>query len=806
VRHPRILPMIIASTLAATVLLPGVAHAADDPLSVGAVQGSTTVNPRTQRSPLAPAAGNGTSSTKYNVRGVVTQLALSRTATGVDNYGFFLQSRKGTEDGDPTTSDGVFVYMSTFKDLQGGYVPAVGDEIVISARVSEYFNLTELSGASLVAKLADHVPLSEVQIDDATPPADTAAADLFWERHEGMQLRVRAGSGLVSGTKVYSGTDDAEVWAIDRDDPLMKRADPYARRVFRDAHPLDDQPGLVDNGNGNRILMGPMGVKATAGDGTTVLPAGRTFDTVTDDAVGGVYYAFSKYSVQPASIAFTPGADPSKNNPPQAADRRREVAIATFNVENLYDFRDDPFDGCDFVGNAGCPGVSPPFDYVPASAAEYNARLAKLAKQIVRDLHGPDLILAQEAEDQDICTVSGGALSCGDTNNADGRPDTLQELALAVRAAGGPAYDAAFDRSGVDARGITAAFLYRTDRLSLAPASADDPVLGSAPQVTYRGAALPANTEVSNPKTLNAVLPADVDRSTGVDGSNVFTRAPQVGLFDVKAAPGSSEHYQIWALSNHYSSGPDTRVGQRREQAAYGAAIVTAIEATHPNARVVYGGDLNVFPRPDDPVPAHPGDQLGPLYAAGLHNLWDNLVADGPAAAYSYDFEGQGQTLDSLFVNNALYGDLIQMRAAHINADWTPGDPAAGARGTSDHDPQVARFQSRAALSAADASVVEGDSGTTSLIFPVTVSRPLSTPLTVCSTAFPVTAWPVVDFDPYLGCKSLPAGATSITFRVTVHGDGLREPDEKVSLSVAGLSPDVRLVRPNATGTIMNDD
>lgn len=804
-RYPRILPMLAVPIVAASVLLPGVAHAATDPLTIGAVQGSTTSSPRTQRSPLAPASGNGSSGTKYQVRGVVTQLALSRTAAGANQYGFFLQSRTGTADGDPTTSDGIFVYMSTFTTLIGGYAPKVGDEIVIEARVSEFFNLTELTSASLVTQLDANVPAEEVEIDDATPPADSAAADLFWERHEGMQLRVRAGSGVVSGTKVFNSTDDAEVWAIDRDDPLMQRADPYARRVFRDAHPLDDQPGLVDNGNGDRILIGPMGVKATAGDSAKVLPPARTFDTVTGDAVGGLYYAFAKYGIQPASIAFTPGVDPSKNNPPKAADRDREVAVATFNVENLYDFRDDPFDGCDFAGNTGCPGVSPPFDYVPANATDYEARLGVLADQIINNLQSPDLILAQEAEDQDICSTSGAALACGDTNNADGKPDTLQELALAIAKAGGPSYDAAFDRTGADARGITAAFLYRTDRLSLAAASEDDPILGSSPQVDYRGAALASNADVSNPKALNAVLPADVDKSTGVDGSNVYTRAPQVGLFDVKAAPGDSEHYQIWAISNHYSSGPDSRVGQRTEQATYGAAVVTAIEATHANARVSYGGDLNVFPRPDDPVPSNPGDQLGPLYEAGLHNLWDNLVADAPASAYSYDFEGQAQTLDSLFVNPALYGDLIQMRATHINADFSADDPANPSRGASDHDPQVARFQSRAALSVADASVVEGDRGTTPLAFPVSLSRPLSQPLTVCATALPVTAWPVVDFDPYLGCQVVPAGETATTFTVKVRGDRLREPDEKLALVIAGLA-NVRLTDATATGTIVNDD
>ena len=132
-RYPRILPMLAVPIVAASILVPGVAHAAADPLTIGAVQGSTTTNPRTQRSPLAPASGNGSSSTKYQVRGVVTQLALSHTAAGANQYGFFLQSRTGTADGDPTTSDGIFVYMSTFTTLIGGYAPKVGDEIVLAS-------------------------------------------------------------------------------------------------------------------------------------------------------------------------------------------------------------------------------------------------------------------------------------------------------------------------------------------------------------------------------------------------------------------------------------------------------------------------------------------------------------------------------------------------------------------------------------------------------------------------------------------------------------------------------------------------
>ncbi|MFE9954676.1 lamin tail domain-containing protein [Micromonospora sp. NPDC005299] len=782
-------------------------------LSIGEVQGRTgdDEDGRTDRSPLAPASGNGTSSMLYDVRGVITQQSLTRTTAGADQWGFYLQSRTGTEDADPLTSDGIFVFMGSFTTLIGGYAPTVGDEVVLRGRVSEYFNQTQLSSASLVRKLDSGLDVdSAVRVDDARPPADAAAAGLFWERHEGERMRVRSGSGVSAPRHIFASTLDSEVYVLDREDPIMKRSDPYARRVFRDAHPLDDIPGtLFDNGNYQRILLGAGGVKATAGDSKALLPEARTFDTLTEDAYGAISYAFSKYSVQPEQLTLTGGADPAENNPPRPADRSSEVAVATYNVENLYDYRDDPFDGCDFTGNSGCTGVSPPFDYVPASEAAYTEKLGVQARQITGALHSPDLVLVQEAEDQDICAVADGKLVCGDTNNADGAPDTIQELALAIAANGGPAYAAAYDRTGADARGIASAFLYRTDRLTLAQATATDPLLGSAPTVQYRSAALPSNADVQNPKGFNAVLPADVDRSTGVDGSNVYTRAVQLAKFSVAAAPGSAEHFTLWAATNHFSSGPDSRVGQRREQAAYGAALVQAVEAADPNARVIYGGDLNVFPRPDDPIATAanptPSDQLAPLYQAGLHNLWDDLVADVPASAYSYTFDGQAQTLDNLFVNGPLHGDLVQVRTAHINADYPTDAEGLGDRGASDHDPQVARFRSRASLSVSDAAVAEGDKGDSTMTFTVTVSRPLSAPALICATTYGTTAQAGSDYDPYVGCKTLAAGQTSLTFPVTVRGDRKREADEQLKLYVAGV-PGLRLADVSGVGTIRNDD
>ena len=70
-------------------------------------------------------------------------------------------------------------------------------------------------------------------------------------------------------------------------------------------------------------------------------------------------------------------------------------------------------------------------------------------------------------------------------------------------------------------------------------------------------------------------------------------------------------------------------------------------------------GDLNVYPRPDDPfLPPDPSDQLAPLYDAGLHDLYDTVIAADPAAAYSYVFDGQAQDLDHQFVTESLFDGL----------------------------------------------------------------------------------------------------------------------------------------------------
>jgi predicted extracellular nuclease len=665
---------------------------------IGTVNGPVldTDNGATHQSP-----SNGQTVT---VRGVIYEKTLQAISNSSNTYkGFFIQNTAATADGDPNTSDGLFVFMSSSSAI-GSYTPQVGDEIVLSGKISEYYNMTELvSPLTVLSVLRSGVNIdTEVPAVKANPPASLADANRYWERLQGMRVQVPQDSIVLGGRNVFSPAD-AEIWVASPDSTVAQRTDVYARRAFRDADPLDDNYSATNwDGNGYRILMGSLGIKAAANDAQALIDPARTFDTVTNAPAGGINYTFSKYRIEiAAQPTFAEGPDPAQNNPPQVFDRSIHYSIVDYNLENLYDYRDNPFSGCDFTGDTGCSNtgtpflsaVTPPYDYVPASDAAYQARLTDIAKEIVNDLHSPDVMMVQEVENQDICAVADGTLTCGTADNADGKPDVLQELALKVASEGGPAYDAAFDRNSSDLRGIAPAFLYRTDRVQLLPAEGD-PILGTSPAIgSYTP--VPYDSDVSNPKTLNAVY-----TGTGAcETSYVFPRPPDIALFRINGIGIGTGNYQdVYVINNHFKSGPDSCVAHRTEQANYNAALVAFIQAAKPDARIVLGGDLNVYPRPDDPFApiGQPGssDQLGALYNPdlGLKNLWEVLLGQAPEAAYSYVYLGQAQTLDQMYVNQTMLTDLQQYRIAHINSDFPADYPGDVARGTSDHDPNVAVF------------------------------------------------------------------------------------------------------------------
>lgn len=693
-------------------------------LTIGQVQGVVGESDwgPFHRSPFAPPYspdGQTDDGEIVTIQGVVYEKTQEYRSSGGAYYGFFVQNTTDIADGDPHSSDGIFVFQNYFPTLleQGGgfYSPEPGDEIILRGPVQERYSNTRLNNPYVIRFVRDDIDLdAEIPAFVADPPDaivdDTTYDDLgdayrYWERREGMRGQVPEGSIVLNGRDVFASSFDSEVWVARGDALIAGRSEPYQRRSFRDVHPLDDIPTVsFDNENPYRILIGAFGVKAAWDDTTALLTPARTFDTLDNAPTGGVYYNFGKYAIEvEEQPVLSRGVDPSLNGTLNPIDIDTQYSVVVYNVENLYDYVDDAFDGCDFNDwdlNPGCaPDVDPPYDYVPLSDAAYQQRLAQLASQIINDLLNPDIILVQEVEDQDVCSIISDTYVCppfsSQANNADGKPDTLQELAQVIANLGGPVYDVALDRDGGDDRGIVSGYLYRTDRVELLPPSVTDPVLGDNPSVVYDKAGstpLPYNNDVQNPKVLNATLPDSVSGST--DGDNVFTRPPQVGLFRIwRDAAGESVFQDVYLLNNHFSSGPDRRVDQRTEQAAYNAAIVDALQRIDAEVYASVGGDLNVYPRPDDPFPSpSESDQLADLYNRSLINLWDRQVAEDPDSAYTYIYLGQAQTLDQMFVAPAWFAELAHTTVVHINADFPADYPTNDPRGVSDHDPVYASY------------------------------------------------------------------------------------------------------------------
>jgi uncharacterized repeat protein (TIGR01451 family) len=638
-----------------------------------------------------------------SVTGVIYDKIRTKSSSGTDYYGFFMQARAGTEDGDPATSDGLFVYLNTDTTI-GAYTPAVGDEVIITGTVDEYYGLTELTNPTLIANLGQVPNLNAAVPPTEIKPLDDATADnTYRETLESMRVSVPGGSLIVAPTYFYVSTSDTEFYVIRGDHPVAQRADPFARRVFRDGEALDW--GTNTDGNSYRISVEANVLKGNANDYNIQMPRANVYDVVTNTLVGPLTYAFSRYTLMVENTpAISTTVDASTNAPPQAPDRLRQYSMATLNMENLYDYLNDPADGCDFLGDPGCPGVTPPFDYVPADLAAYQTHLAKLAQEVIA-AQNPDILAVEEAEDQDVCAAGGeiyGKCSITSTIYADGQLDVLQDLAreIYIRSGSVISYQTATDRAGVDYRGIIVGYLYRADRVELVPAAtlSADPVLGLRPTDPYT---YTHNKLVLNPKALQAT--ASVAAQADGQGFDLFERLPQVALFRVHHVNlADSDFVEVYAIGNHFKSSLDSYVQRRAEQASYNDQLVADILAMKPNARVAVLGDLNVYPD---------SAQL-----AGLYNRMSNLHYEIPAASrYSYVYQGQTQTLDQIFVTSALSQALAAARAAHVNADWSYDYQTLSTtiHQASDHDPVVATFNLPAMLSVAksvtpNSNLIEG--------------------------------------------------------------------------------------------------
>lgn len=536
--------------------------------------------------------------------GVVTQMS-------ADGRSFWLQDPVG--DGDAWTSDGLFVFG-------GGVVADVepGDLVRLVDRVGEFAgragdrSVTELAFPQEVEVLGRGKRLPQAVELRGLPDVSIPEAIEFWERLEGMRVSVRDGT-VVAPTSRFD-----EIVLVARGLRRGWRQDWRRGHVF--VRPL---PGGGVDYNPERILVEGVARMLRLGDRVRSL-------------VGVADYAFGSYRVVAGELDARARKPPARWRSRGGRGRRGELAVASWNLENLFDLVNDP--GKVDVGTGGAE-----------DEAALAVQLSKLAGAIRDELRAPAILVVQEVENRRI----------------------LRRLADLVNAGTGTAYDAVSFESS-DRRGIEVGLLWDAARVTLVDAY---PLSGPLVEEAFG----PGSESPGREPLVGVFLVGERSgRFLTVVGIHFKSKLGDDALFGAEQPP---------------------RRPTERQRALQARAVRDFVERRlerDPAALVLVAGDLNdfAFPEPGEGAD-HPAGILEGL-DRGVPML--NLVRTVRASRrYSFNFEGNSQVLDHAFASPALVGMLRGVDFVHFNADWPAalhGDASTVLR-ASDHDPLEMRFRLR---------------------------------------------------------------------------------------------------------------
>ena len=194
-------------------------------------------------------------------------------------------------------------------------------------------------------------------------------------------------------------------------------------------------------------------------------------------------------------------------------------------------------------------------------------------------------------------------------------------------------------------------------------------------------------------------------------------------------------------------------------------------------------------------------------------------TADGTATDADNDYEPTSGTLTfapgdtSETITVPVNGDtddesdetfVVNLSGATNATPATAGDDQATGTIRDDDSPT----ETRPSVSIGDASAAEGDTGTTTLTFPVTLSRPSAAPIDVDYATANGTATAGSDYVAETGTVTFAPQDTSEAITITVNGDLTVEQTEQfvVNLTLAAGEADAVLADNQGTGSIVNDD
>ncbi|MHC5764554.1 MAG: choice-of-anchor I family protein [Nostoc sp.] len=540
--------------------------------------------------------------------------------------GFYLQDP--TPDSDDRTSEAIFVFTSSAPTV------SVGDSVLVSGTVTEFRPGNDANN------------LTKTQI--TTPTIVT----------------VSSGNDLPTTTILGNGGKTIPTTVIDNDtianietgtttfDPAQDGIDFYEsleRMLVQVNNPITTSPTanfgtseeiwvLADNGanaTGRTVRGGslisasdfnPERIQIDDLNNALVLPEVNV-GTQLSNIVGVVDYSFNNYEVLVSAAPTVVQNSNIQKEVTNLTSTTDKLTIATYNVENL-----DPGDD--------------------------QTKFNNLANRIVNNLKSPDIISLEEIQDNNGAT----------NDSVVDASTTFQKLIDTITAAGGPTYqyrqiNPVDDTNGGEPGGnIRVGFLFNPNRVNFVDR--------------------PGGTSTTSTTVTNVSGVPTVSNSPGlIDPTNsAFTssRKPLVGEFTFNGET-------VYVIGNHFNSkggdqplfGPNqpptlASETQRQQQATLVKNFVESILAIAPKANVVMAGDLNDFEF---------SNPVNTLKSAGLTSLIETLPQN---ERYTYNFEGNAQTLDHVLVSNNLLNKLDGYDVVHINSEFADQD--------SDHDPSVARF------------------------------------------------------------------------------------------------------------------
>lgn len=256
-----------------------------------------------------------------------------------DLNGFFVQEEDADADGDPQTSEGIFVFdgSSPEVDVQNG------DRVRVSGTVDEFFGMTQISSTSFI-----DVCDAAVGLPTAAEIILPVASNDDFEKFEGMYVTLPQSLAIV------------EYFNFDRFGEIVLATD----RLF--------QPTAVfDPGSPEADTLASMNAlsQITLDDGRTqqnpdpaIHPNGGEFDLdnlfrggdLVSNATGVMNYSFGIYRVHPTQGAEFTAVNLRTDEP---EDVGGDVKVASFNVLNYFSTLDGDGSICGPLENQGCRGA-----------------------------------------------------------------------------------------------------------------------------------------------------------------------------------------------------------------------------------------------------------------------------------------------------------------------------------------------------------------------------------------------------------------------------------------------------------------